>query len=965
LKTENITPERFIEIWHKNSLNERAGAQAYFSHLCRLLGVDEPLQPGVYQYEPSGKKSSGSIGYADVWKDGFFGWENKKPGRNLDDALIQLKNYAQSLNNPPLLVVCDRETIRIHKNFNGYPDEPDTIEINKIGLPENIQKLKWVFTDPDKLKPRKSSTAITEDAAGKFADIAKAMRERSEDPFKVAHFLSQCIFCMFAEDEGILPKDIFSNLLLNSISDPARAANRLADLFKKMRKGGDYGDYQIDYFNSELFNKVDVPELNSNELVYLAKVAKDMDWRFIEPTILGTLFERGLNPDKRSQLGAHYTDEETINKIIKPVVVKPLEDEWRLVLPKIEEILSKSKTEKDKYYKEAYVLFNTFLERLRNFVVFDPACGSGNFLYVALKLLKGFEKTIKLEAEDVGIQRTMTIEICPDNIKGIELEPYAAELARVTVWIGELQWMLKNGYSYSKNPILKPLKSIENKDALFDINTGKETQWPKCDVIIGNPPFLGDKKMISELGEKYTVKLRRLFKGRVAGGADLVTYWFEKARAHIEQGQCQLVGLVSTNSIRGGKNQKVLSRICETTKIFNAWSDEAWINEGAAVRVSLVCFGNSNQKPRLNGQPVHTIFADLTAQTSADSSIIDLTTAKPLAENKDIAFQGTIKVGDFDISGALAREWLKQPNPNGKPNSDVVRPWANGMDITRRSSDTWIIDFGTNMTEDDASLYEIPFAHIHTHVKPVRELVRREGHKKYWWRHAESRSGMRKAMQGLTRYIITSRVSKHRMFVFMDSHVLPDSATIAITTDSDITFGILESRFHKLWALALGTALEDRPRYTPSTTFETFPFPEGLTPTDTKARIPDTPTANAIAQATQKLNELRNNWLNPAEWVDWIRTPEEEKVGFPLRAIPKPEHETELKKRTLTNLYNAMPTWLSNAHYAIDKAVATAYGWTDYTPDMSDSEILSRLLCLNVKRHENELLTPSLAPLET
>jgi hypothetical protein len=385
-------------------------------------------------------------------------------------------------------------------------------------------------------------------------------------------------------------------------------------------------------------------------------------------------------------------------------------------------------------------------------------------------------------------------------------------------------------------------------------------------------------------------------------------------------------------------------------RIFNAWSDEPWINAGAAVRVSLVCFGHSQQPSQLNGLPVNAIFADLTAQTESSDNSVDVTKAKPLAENKGIAFIGTQKGGAFDISGDLAREWLKQPNPNGRPNRDVVRPWANGMDITRRPSDTWIIDFGTNMSEADASLYELPFNYLFENVKPERDLLRREGHKKYWWRHAESRSGMRQAMTDLTRFIITPRVSKHRMFVFMNAHVLPDSATVAITRSDDTTFGILESRFHKVWALALGTALEDRPRYTPSTTFDTFPFPQGLTPADTATGVADTEAAKGIATAAQKLNELRTNWLNPSEWVTWTRTTEEEKAGFPLRPVAKAGFEAELKKRTLTNLYNAMPAWLVNAHSAIDNAVATAYGWADYTPEMPDSEILARLLRLNEER---------------
>jgi hypothetical protein len=316
------------------------------------------------------------------------------------------------------------------------------------------------------------------------------------------------------------------------------------------------------------------------------------------------------------------------------------------------------------------------------------------------------------------------------------------------------------------------------------------------------------------------------------------------------------------------------------------------------------------------------------------------------------AFIGTQKNGAFDVEGDLARHWLTQPNPNGRPNSDVVRPWANGMDITRRPSDTWIIDFGTSMSEADASLYELPFNYVLENVKHVRELVRREGHKKYWWRFGETRLGLRKALSGKDRFIATSMVAKHRFFVWLPAVQIPENLCVAITRSDDTTFGILESRFHKVWALALGTALEDRPRYTPSTTFDTFPFPQGLIPADTTTGVPNTEAAKTISTAAQKLNALRNNWLNPAEWVDWTRTDEEAKAGFPLRPVPKAGFEGELKKRTLTNLYNAMPAWLINAHVAIDNAVAKAYGWTDYTPEMPDSEILARLLSLNEERSD-------------
>jgi type II restriction/modification system DNA methylase subunit YeeA len=360
------------------------------------------------------------------------------------------------------------------------------------------------------------------------------------------------------------------------------------------------------------------------------------------------------------------------------------------------------------------------------------------------------------------------------------------------------------------------------------------------------------------------------------------------------------------------------------------------------VRVSLVCFGNV-EGVTLDSRVVEAIHADLTAGDG-----LNLTQAMPLKENSGVSFQGSQKIGAFDIEGELARKWLKLPNPNGRPNSDVLKPSWNGLDVTRRPRDGWIIDFGSAMSETDAALYEGPFEYVTRYVKPERIQNPRPIRAKYWWRHGDAQPAMRAALKDLPRYIATPHVSKHRVFVWLDTTVLPDKMLIVTARSDDITFGILHSRFHELWALRLGTSLEDRPRYTPSTTFETFPFPEGLTPNLAPAAYDNTATAE-IATAAQQLNTLRENWLNPLEWTDWLRTPEEEKAGYPARPVAKSGNEAELKKRTLTNLYNDRPAWLDNAHKALDATVAKAYGW-DYTPEMPDEEILRRLLVLNLAR---------------
>jgi type II restriction/modification system DNA methylase subunit YeeA len=475
---------------------------------------------------------------------------------------------------------------------------------------------------------------------------------------------------------------------------------------------------------------------------------------------------------------------------------------------------------------------------------------------------------------------------------------------------------------------------------------GSPATWPNADVIIGNPPFLGGKMLRNGLGDVYVGTLFAAYKGHVPQEADLVTYWFDRANAAILGHAAVRAGLVATNSIRGGASRKVLDRILSKLVVFEAWSDEPWINQGAAVRVSLIAFGRTDKGTvaRLDGVEVARIHADLTGGG------VDLTTATRLKENAGVAFMGDTKGGAFDVPGKLARDWLKLPkNPNGQSNAVVVRPWVNGLDLTRRARDMWIVDFGWEGTEQEAALFEAPFGYVEREVKPERAKNKREHYRRFWWRHVEPRPGMWKALQALDTYIATPTVAKHRLFGMLPTTVCPDHQLIVIARADHTTFGILHSRFHEIWSLGMCTWLGvgNDPRYTPTTTFETYPFPAGLTPRDTAKGGPQGPRAEAIATNSRTLNVLRENWLNPPEWVD--RLPESV-PGYPARIIAKPGHENDLKKRTLTKLYNARPTWLDNAHKALDMAVAQAYGWADYAPEMPDEEILRRLFELNKQR---------------
>ena len=758
---------------------------------------------------------------------------------------------------------------------------------------------------------------------------------------------------MFAEDVGLLPADMFTRMLQQARKQPEEFAAMARALFGAMATGGLVGFEAVAWFNGGLFDDDAALPLAKSEIETTLEAAA-LDWSEIDPSILGTLFERGLDPDKRAQLGAHYTDRDKIMRIVEPVVVRPWLAEWEALKTEIAGRLERAGTARSRSARtqqrgQAERRLRAFLERLREFTVLDPACGSGNFLYLALHALKDLEHRVQLEAEAMGLQRAFPA-VGPANVRGIEINAYAAELARVSVWIGEIQWMRRNGFTESRDPILKPLETIECRDAILTPEGG-EPEWPAADVVIGNPPFLGGKLLNTHLGEDYVSRIFKVYAGRVPAEADLVCYWFVKAGEQIEAGRAKRVGLVSTNSIRGGANRRALQTAIDGRPIFEAWSDEPWVIDGAAVRVSLVCFARPEDgsaptpEPRLDGEVVDAVHADLTARRG--DAGVDLTGVHRLYRNMGIAFMGDTKGGPFDVPGEQAREWLREPaNPNGRPNSDVLGPWMNGMDVMRRPSDKWIVDFGWDMVREEAALYEAPFQHAKEHVYPMRQRNRRESYREHWWRHVEPRQGMWRALDGLSRYIATPRVAKHRLFTWLDARIRPDSQLIVIARDDDVTFGILHSRFHEAWSLRLGTWLGkgNDPRYTPTTTFETFPFPEGLSPDVPASGYADDPQAAAIAEAARRLVSLRDRWLNPPELVEWVDEPV---PGYPRRPVPHDEAaEKALKRRTLTNLYNARPQWLEDAHAALDTAVAVAYGWP---ADISDDAALRALLAFNLE----------------
>ncbi|MGB8368721.1 MAG: class I SAM-dependent DNA methyltransferase [Limisphaerales bacterium] len=1023
-----MTPAEFKTKWAKVSAKESAAYQEHFNDLCRLLG-----QPTPNEADPSGsdffcfqKRVVKDVelfelhetpdagepterGFADVWKKGCFAWEYKGKKKNLDEAYRQLLRYRESLLNPPLLVVCDFDRYIVKTNFNGTVQEVHEFTNDQIDRPENLRILRALFTDPEFLKPQRTTAQVTKTLAEKFAQVAVSLQKRESAEYadartreefrveqkknlRIARFLNRLVFCFFAEDTGLLPKKLFSEIAKIGLENKDRFIETLQRLFRVMAKGGNFGKDKIRYFNGHLFEDSTVFDLSDDERRLLAE-ASEADWQFVEPSIMGTLFARGLDPDQRAALGAQYTSREDIVTIVEPVLMAPLRREWAALKASLLPAFKHGKaTPADRARIAA------FLKKLRQIIVLDPACGSGNFLYVSLQLLLGLEKEVVTFAMQLGFKFTPQVSV--QQLRAIEINPYAFELAQVSVQIGYLQWLRDNGFPLDRSPVLQNLDGFHNEDALLvphfhsKAKTLKEAQkqeheeesalkfytereWPKCDVIVSNPPFLGGSRLWEELGRHYQKELWKIYDGRVPGFGDLCCYWFEKARQQIEKGKCKRAGLLATQGIRGGANREVLKRIKETGDIFFAESSRDWILGGAAVDVSMIGFDDGTETEKvLDSKRVTEINANLTSSA-------DTTEAKTLNSNLNVCFIGSKKAGEFEVADKIAVAWLNNPNPHGRPNSDVLRVWVNGDALIKTRRSWWIIDAGVKLPLDLMSGYERPFGWILEKVKPERDKNNESRTRNNFWIHKRPGSDMRDAVAPLSRCLAVVRHAKHLIFSWLNPVVLPDDGIYIFARDEDWFMGLMQSRIHRVWALNRGTYLEDRPRYTPTTCFETFPFPR-----------PTPAQEAAIAAAAMELNELRERWLNPPEWtrteylefpasVDgpWSRyvdcggkrsatplspiparqsavaataLPAQSKIGLARypRLVPKDAAcAAKLKKRTLTNLYNERPAWLDLAHKKLDAAVAAAYG---FPADLTDEQILEKLLALNLARAAEE-----------
>ena len=914
----------FSDSWRGYSGSEVSHYQDHFNGLCLIVGHESPsdnIGDTDFMFQRSAPTPSDRNGVADVFLRDRFVMEYKRPGGDLDEAYLQALRYRDGLGNPPLIIVCDFETIRIHTNFTGTVSETYYVNLDDLlDLEEPVRHksavgieaegpltvydvLQACFFVPDRLKPTGTPEQLTETAAEIFKDVAAELT--TWNPGKdaeIAKFLSQILFAMFASDIGLLPKLQVTQLTEGLGPAPSEVfPNKVATLLEKMSHGARYDTPSIPHFNGGLFDGEPTRISVVPSIIPMLRRADELDWSHIEPSIFGTLFERVFNPEKRAQFGRHYTSRKEIEAVVEPVVMAPLRREWEYVRDRIARRIDHPRLADE---------LQEFVDRIGALKVLDPACGSGNFLYVCLNLLHGLEWEVLRWAIARGINPPQ-MRVHPRQLFGIEIDEYAHQLASVVVWIGHIQNGSRSGSDVlAREPILEHLDNIECRDAVVSSNGDMGVpEWPKVDCIVGNPPFLGNKMMRRAMGGDAVDRLYATWDGVVPNGADLCAYWFEMARRQISDGKAKRAGLLATQGIRGGRSRKVLESIAESGGIFFAISDQPWVLDGASVHISMVGFDDGSESTKsLDSRAVATIHPNLTSRSA------DITKALPLKENLGIAFQGINRRTQWEIPGSLARSWFGAPNPRRVTNENVLSPIVTGREINDLSRDRWLIDFGTEMSEDDACRYEKPYEYLRKLFDPERT------DKVGWFENRPMGQAVRGAIAGMERYLATSIVSKHRIFQWIEAPTLPEHAVVVFARDEDFFFGVLQSRAHVVWAAALGTQLRESAsglRYTHTTCFEMFPFPK-----------PSVDARDSVAAAARGLHQERSDWLALAETVK-----AEERYNY-----------------TMTRLYNEYPQWLAKHHAVLDRAVFAAYGWSEPTESITDDVILERLLELNLKR---------------
>ncbi|WP_310570963.1 DNA methyltransferase [Gemmatimonas sp.] len=994
------------ERWEHAGAAERANYQLYLIELCEAIGVTRPRPAATgdriadaqaYQFEFAIKTTTrdGTIAtnYIDLYKAGCFALEAKDSDdgatttKLLTKAFGQVSNYAKDLNErPPYILVLDvgKSLIvwdRWSGSYGGF-HLGTRIDLRTLDRnPDTVALLRDIWTDPAVRDPRRHAQAITVEIAGLLGELASTLEQRGHDPERVARFLIRCVFSMFAEDVKLLPDASFKRLLDAVLpSGPDAFVAAAQGLWQAMDAGAMFGYHRLLRFNGHFFANAEALPLERAELELLRRAA-EADWSAVEPSIFGTLLVRALSAEERHRLGAEYTPRDFIERLVRPTVEEPVRERWGAVQAEVMQLRETGKAADKKRAETRLLEFHAWLRGLR---ILDPACGSGNFLYVTMHALKRVEVEVFHLLSDLhgGQMSVRMAEIDPGQFFGIEVKAWAREIAELTLWIGFHQfWRQQHGDVQPDEPLLRDTGTLEHRDAVLTWDSfrhvpekdrpdptprivhpvtgqlvpdpsaklkymeyvgARAAEWPEADFIVGNPPYLGQARQRDAFGDGYVDALRAAYPD-VPDSADFVMYWWDRAAGAVLAGRTLRAGLITTQSITQSQNRKVIAQARERgARVVWAIANHAWCDavDGAEVRVTMSVLEKDPPASRLvtveytryiTGAEAPRIVSELTVPQLNDDLTIhaDVATASgvPLQSNAGLATRG------FMIFGAgfvLTKQEASILLSSDSTLASRLRPFRNGLDLTSRPRDVYVIDFGM-LSEHEARNWPVLFDIVRSRVKPGREANARAQRVKYWWRFGEPNSGLRTALVGLRRYIATPETAKHRFFVFLDSSVAPDNALVCITTDSSLVMGVLSSTAHSCWLLAAGGALEDKPRYNKRVCFDSFPFP-----------APSPALGNRISILAESLDAHRAAAIARDERVTMTgvyNVVEKLRAGEAL--TPKERTVHELSACGI----------LRDLHDELDTLVAEAYGWPW---PMTAEAILERLVALHDVRVAEE-----------
>lgn len=1005
----------FESRWRKSGGAERANYGLFLQDFCDLLGVPRPdpttdnptqdayvLERAVAFEDGGGKQTTGRI---DLYKRGCFVLETKQGTTSPDEqaaaekaqlglpaekrrkghavrgtakweqmmkaAREQALRYVRALPTneprPPFILVVDvGHCFDVYSNFAGVGDNyvpfPDAghyrFFLPALARPELRAQLHQLFTNPQELDPSRRAALVTRQLAGYLAGLSTQLEKAGHPSDVVAQFLMRALFTMFAEDVQLIPADSFKGLLaIYSETEESRGylPNALEGLWAVMDKGGFSPELRtkLRRFNGQLFHEAKALPLNADQ-IKLLQLAADANWTEVEPAIFGTLLERALDPAERHSLGAHYTPRRYVERLVLPTVIEPLRREWAAAQAASASRLDEATGRKAVDAAREEVL--KFLRRLTSVKILDPACGSGNFLYVTLEHLKRLEGEVLTTLEKLGGSGRLDLgdgtTVSPRQLLGMELNPRAAAIADVVLRIGYLQWHLRShGLTQLAEPLLDNYQNIKQQDAVLghneDYSKAWQAEWPAADFIVGNPPFVGDKAMRRALGDEYVTSLRKTYAGQVPESADLVMYWWQRAAQLAASGKVERFGFITTNSITQTFNRRVvqdfLANAAQPVSLVYAISDHPWVDatDGAAVRVAFtvaergVLAGSLFQVVQETAadddahdvlliETIGTINSDLTVGADVANAVA-LKAAAGLA-NVGMALYGA----GFQVTPDEAKALGLGRLPGLEQH---IRPYMNGRDMMQKTRGLMVIDLFGLTTDEVLDQYPEVYQRILEKVKPERDKNNRASYRTKWWTFGEPRKQLRPALAGLSRIIVTTQTAKHRVFVFLDGNTMPDNTLFVIALESAYHLGVLSSKAHVKWAMATGgwLGVGNDSRYNGTRCFDPFPFPI--------ATAAQQATIGKLAEqldAHRKRQQAQHPGLT---LTDLYNVVEKLRAGQALNAKEEATHEQGLAAIVL------------NLHHQLDAAVADAYGWP---ATLSDAEVLTRLMQLNQQRVAEE-----------